>query len=114
VHGAVLTDALSSRFSAQIKVTTDYDLATQLDVDARAVKVARHLATRQAAGEIGWAPQLRELLAFQKLANALDDIYAAAGNLIGTAPEDDRDVVASVVRTVFGKPVEPLALGARI
>src|SRR6185369_11927948 len=67
VHGAVLTDALASRFSVQIQVSTDYDLADQLKIDPRAVKVARNLATRQANGEIGWAPQLRELLAFHKI-----------------------------------------------
>ncbi|MFD2415365.1 AAA family ATPase [Amycolatopsis pigmentata] len=113
VHGAVLTDALASRFSVQIQVSTDYDLADQLKIDPRAVKVARNLATRQANGEIGWAPQLRELLAFHKIADVLDPT-AAAGNLVGTAPEEDRDIVASVVRTVFGKPVTPLALGTRI
>ena len=56
VHGAVLTDALSSRFSAQIHVSTDYDLAAQLNIDRRAVKIARNLATRQHNGEVGWAP----------------------------------------------------------
>lgn len=113
VHGAVLTDALASRFSVQIQVSTDYDLATQLKIDKRAVAVARNLATRQANGEIRWAPQLRELLAFQKIADVLGD-DAAAGNLIGTAPEEDRDIVATAVRTAFGKAVAPLALGARI
>ena len=38
VHGAVLSDALSSRFSAQIHVATDYDLAAQLKIDRRAVQ----------------------------------------------------------------------------
>lgn len=113
VHGAVLTDALASRFSVQIQVSTDYDLATQLKIDKRAVAVARNLATRQAHGEIRWAPQLRELLAFQKIADVLGE-DAAAGNLIGTAPEEDRDIVATAVRTAFGKAVAPLALGARI
>jgi nitric oxide reductase NorQ protein len=113
VHGAVLTDALSSRFSAQIQVSTDYDLAKQLKVDHRAIRVARHLATRQAKGEVGWAPQLRELLAFQKIAEVLD-ATAAAGNLIGAAPEDDRETVAAVVRDAFGGTVAPLSLGARI
>lgn len=113
VHGAVLTDALSSRFSAQIHVSTDYDLAAQLNIDRRAVKVARNLATRQANGEVGWAPQLRELLAFQKIADVLGPT-AAAGNLVGTAPEDDHTTVAAVVRDVFGGTVAPLALGARI
>ncbi|WP_436499558.1 AAA family ATPase [Actinokineospora sp. HUAS TT18] len=113
VHGAVLTDALSSRFAAQVHVSTDYDLAAQLDVDRRAVKIARNLATRQANGEVGWAPQLRELLAFQKIAAVLG-APAAAGNLIGTAPEDDRAIVAAVVRDVFGGTVAPLSLGTRI
>ncbi|WP_308210899.1 AAA family ATPase [Actinokineospora diospyrosa] len=112
VHGAILSDALASRFSAQIKVSTDYDLAAELGIDPRAVKVARNLFTRQTKGEIGWVPQLRELLAYQKIAAALGE-KAAAGNLIGIAPEEDRDTVATVVRAVFGTTVEPLALGAR-
>lgn len=113
VHGAVLSDALSSRFSAQVHVVTDYDLATQLKIDKRAVKVARNLATRQAKGEIGWAPQLRELIAFQKIAGVIG-ADAAAGNLVGIAPEEDREIVAATVKAVFGTTVAPLALGARI
>jgi nitric oxide reductase NorQ protein len=113
VHGAILTGALSSRFSAQIQVSTDYDLATQLEIDRRAVKVARNLATRQANGEIGWAPQLRELIAFQKIADVLG-AESAAGNLVGIAPEEDRETVAAAVRDAFGTTVTPLALGARI
>jgi len=113
VHGAILTDALSSRFSVHIQVSSDYALAEQLGVDKKAVRVARNLATRQEKGEIGWAPQLRELLAFKKLADAWD-LDAAAGNLVGIAPEEDRVTVAAVVRDVFGRTVAPLALGARI
>jgi nitric oxide reductase NorQ protein len=113
VHGAVLSDALSSRFSAQIQVSTDYDLATQLKIDRRAVRVARNLATRAQAGEVGWAPQLRELIAFERIAAVLGPM-AAAANLVGTAPEQDRATVAAVVRDAFGTPVTPLALGARI
>jgi nitric oxide reductase NorQ protein len=113
VHGAILTDALSSRFSVQVHVVTDYDLAAQLNIDRRAVKVARNLATRQAKGEIGWAPQLRELIAFQKIADVLG-ADAAAGNLVGITPEDDQDVVAATVKAVFGTTVAPLALGTRI
>ena len=56
VHGAVLSDALASRFSVQIQVPTDYDLVTQLKIERRAVLAARQLAARQASGEIGWAP----------------------------------------------------------
>ncbi|WP_435593807.1 AAA family ATPase [Nocardia sp. bgisy118] len=113
VHGAILSDALASRFAFQVQVGSDYDLATQLGVERRAVKVARELAARQAKGEIGWAPQLRELLAFRKIAAATDQATALA-NLVGAAPEEDRDVVAAVVKTVSGTSHAPLALGPRI
>jgi nitric oxide reductase NorQ protein len=113
VHGAVLTDALASRFSVQVQVSSDYELAEQLGVDRKAVRVARNLATRQERGEVGWAPQLRELLAFKKISAVLG-VDAAAGNLVGIAPEEDRATVAAVVRDTFGRTVEPLALGARV
>ena len=101
VHGAVLSDALASRFSAQIQVSTDYQLALQLGIDRRAVRAATALATRVRRGEIGWAPQLRELIAFARIAEVLGP-EAAAGNLVGIAPEDDRDTVAAAVRDAFG------------
>jgi MoxR-like ATPase len=113
VHGAVLTEALASRFAAQIRVSTDYDLARALRIDPKAVRVARNLSTRQASGEIGWAPQLRELIAFQKVAGVLGT-EAAVANLIGIAPDEDRDVVAEVVGSVYGRAITPLALGRQI
>jgi hypothetical protein len=41
-------------------------------------------------------------------------VEAATANLVGIAPEEDRDTVATVVRTVFGAAVTPLALGPQI
>ena len=41
VHGAVLTEALSSRFTVQVKVGTDYDLARALKIDPRAISAAQ-------------------------------------------------------------------------
>lgn len=114
VHGAVLTEALSSRFSAQIQVSTDYDLARALGIDSQAVRAAQNLATRQANGEIGWAPQLRELIAYQRIARVLSP-DAAIANLVGIAPEEDRDEVAATVASVFGMArVNPLALGRQV
>ncbi|MFD9592507.1 AAA family ATPase [Kitasatospora sp. NPDC059973] len=114
VHGAVLTDALASRFSVQIQVGTDYDLAEALRIDRRVVRVARHLATQVELGELGWAPQLRELIAFQKT-EAVLGFKAALGNLIGIAPLEDRDVVTSAVKKIAGiKDVAPLTLGRQL
>ncbi|MEV0359373.1 AAA family ATPase [Nocardia sp. NPDC050697] len=113
VHGAVLSDALASRFAFQVAVGSDFDLATQLGVDSRAVTVARALARQKDKGEVGWAPQLRELLAFAKIAAATDEATALA-NLVGAAPEEDRDVVAALVKRVCGRSHAPLALGPRL
>ena len=113
VHGAVLTEALSSRFTFQFDVSTDYDLARSLGIDSRAITAARNLATRQASGEIGWAPQLRELLAFAKVTRIFG-LDTALANLAGVAPAEDRDVVAGTLARTFGKTVTPLALGRQI
>ncbi|MGP4115017.1 AAA family ATPase [Streptomyces sp. 4N509B] len=113
VHGAILTEALASRFSVQIQVGTDYDLATALKINKAAVRIARHLATRQQAGEVGWAPQLRELIAFQKIADVLG-AEATFANLVGVAPLEDRDTVAEVVTKATGHTVTALALGVQL
>jgi hypothetical protein len=113
VHGAILTEALASRFSVQIQVATDYDLARSLKIEPKAITVARNLAARHARGEIGWAPQLRELIAFGKIAGVLGT-DAAVANLTGIAPEEDRDAVAEAAAKTFGRPVTPLALGRQI
>ena len=113
VHGAVLTEALSSRFTFQFDVATDYDLARSLGIDSRAITAARNLATRQANGETGWAPQLRELLAFAKISRIFG-LDTALANLAGVAPAEDRDVVAATLAKTFGKTVAPLSLGRQI
>ena len=113
VHGAVLTEALASRFTFQFDVATDYDLARSLGIDSRAITAARNLATRQANGETGWAPQLRELLAFAKISRIFG-LDTALANLAGVAPAEDRDVVADTLAKTFGKTVAPLALGRQI
>ncbi|MFE7317868.1 AAA family ATPase [Streptomyces sp. NPDC057555] len=113
VHGAVLTEALASRFSVQIQVGSDYDLAASLKIDRTAVRIARHLALGQRAGEVGWAPQLRELIAFQKVADVLG-AEAAFANLVGIAPVEDRDVVSDIVTRAVGHEVSALALGRQL
>ncbi|MFE4055218.1 AAA family ATPase [Streptomyces sp. NPDC059096] len=114
VHGAVLTEALSSRFSVQIQIGTDYDLAKALRIDARVVRVARNLARQIELGELGWAPQLRELLSYQKT-EAVLGTNAALANLVGIAPVEDRDIVAAaVIKAVGVKKIAPLTLGKQL
>ena len=94
-------------------MSTDYDLAAALKIDPRAIRAARDLAARKAAGEIGWAPQLRELIGYQATAAILGE-DAAAANLAGIAPEEDQDVVADAIGRAFGRRAAPLALGRQI
>jgi hypothetical protein len=110
VHGAILTEALASRFSTHIEVTTDFDLARNLGVPDKAVTAAANLNTKLRNGEIGWAPQLRELLAFRQLANTLG-VSAAVGNMAAIAPEPDREQVVAVLAHTFGAQVTPLRVG---
>jgi len=110
VHGAVLTEALASRFGVHIEVTTDWNLARRLGVPAAAVAAAVALNTELAAGTITWAPQLRELLGFARIHKTLG-LNAAVANLAGRAPEHDRDTVIQKLSAHFGGTVTPLALG---
>ncbi|WP_018352046.1 AAA family ATPase [Longispora albida] len=115
VHGAVLSDALASRFSLQLQVTTDYDLAArQLHVPAGIVKAARDLWEQVVREEIGWAPQLRELLGAKAIAAELG-LDVAVANLIGTAPEEDRDAVrAALKKHLPGVKQTTLTLGKQL
>ncbi|MBG6136213.1 AAA family ATPase [Longispora fulva] len=114
VHGAILTEALASRFTMQIHVTTDYDLAVQLGVDRRLVRAARELWAKVGAHEIGWAPQLRELLGALKVQRALS-LDVAVANLAGACPEEDRDVVREVLRKHLPNIADqPLTLGKQL
>jgi nitric oxide reductase NorQ protein len=110
VHGAILTEALASRFDVHIEVTTDWDLARHLGVPAPAVQAAIALNADLAAGRVSWAPQLRELLGFARVRKTLG-LPAAVANLAGRAPEDDRPDVVAALQQHFGADVGALTLG---
>ncbi|HEX8629908.1 MAG TPA: AAA family ATPase [Catenuloplanes sp.] len=110
VHGAVLTEALASRFDVHIEVTTDFDLAKHLGVPAAAVNAAIALNNDLAAGKLTSAPQLRELLGFARVRKALG-LPAAIANLAGRATDDDRPDVIAALTQHFGTTVAPLSLG---
>ncbi|MEV6523174.1 AAA family ATPase [Longispora sp. NPDC051575] len=115
VHGAVLSEALASRFTVQLEVTTDYDLAArQLQVHRGLVAASRELWAKVVAGEIGWAPQLRELLGAKAVEKALG-LDIAVANLIGAAPEEDRDEVTKAFKKHLPNiDPTPLTLGKQL
>lgn len=108
--GAVLAPALASRFAIHIGVDSDYALAERRGVDPDAIHLARNLARQRDAGEIAWAPSVRELFAYQRAADVLGP-EGAVGNLIASAPIADRDVVARSASRVYGRMITPLHLG---
>jgi nitric oxide reductase NorQ protein len=110
VHGAILTEALASRFDVHIEVGTDWRLARHLGVPAPAVAAAVELNEQLDAGQVSWAPQLRELLGFSRVRKSLGQA-AAVANLAGRAPDDDRTQVAGVLAKHFGTDITPLRLG---
>ena len=112
VHGAVLTEALASRFTVHLHVTTDWDLARQLGVPKPVVAAAIDLNADLAAGKTVWAPQLRELLGFVTVRDQLG-MSAALANLAGIAPQDARDDVTAALSRHTGTPITALALGKR-
>ena len=104
--GVRLSEALLSRFSVQVEMTTDFTLAKKLGVPAPAVSASVNLAKKQVAGEVSWSPQMRELLAFRDLSEIFGAKWAVQ-NLLASAPEIDRIVVADVFTRVFGEEIKP-------
>jgi nitric oxide reductase NorQ protein len=112
VHGAVLTEALASRFTVHLQVSTDWDLARQLGVPKPVVEAAQDLNKDLSAGRVTWAPQLRDLLGFVTVRQQLGQATALA-NLAGIACEDARDDVVAALQRHTGTTITALAIGSR-
>lgn len=104
--GVRLSEALLSRFTIQAEMTTDWSLAKKLGVSATMVTCASNLQAKVQSGEVSWAPQMRELLAFRD-ATAVFGQEWAISNMIALAPEMDRPVVAKILSQAFGKDFKP-------
>lgn len=97
--GAVLSEALSSRFALHISVESDLKMAIAMGVNKKAVRVASALRTMRDNGDgFGWAPEMRELLDFNRVEKTFDEKTAIA-NMISTAPMEAREEVIKVLRT---------------
>lgn len=104
--GVRLSEALLSRFTLQVEMTTDWNLARKLGVSTTMVTCAQNLAKKQASHEVSWAPQMRELLAFRDISEQFGTQFAIA-NLLAASPEIDRPVVADVLTRAFGTECKP-------
>jgi energy-coupling factor transporter ATP-binding protein EcfA2 len=104
--GVRLSEALLSRFTIHAEMTTDWSLARKLGVPTTIVTAAQNLAKKQSSGEVSWAPQMRELLAFRDISKDFGTKFAIA-NLLAASPELDRPVVADVFTRVFGEDCRP-------
>ena len=107
--GARMSEALTSRFNLQFEVTTDYQLAKRLGVSSKMVTAAQNMQRKLEKGEIGWAPQLRELLAFKDVSALLGEDVALR-NVISGAPEIDRPTVQDLLSRSFAKQLSELRI----
>jgi len=107
--GVRLSEALLSRFAIHLEVGSDYSVCREMGVPDVLVTAAENLDKRRATGEIGWAPQMRELLRAKAQWTKRGDAFAIR-NLISGAPEDDREVVAEVMARTTGKKLTGLVL----
>lgn len=104
--GVRLSEALLSRFTNQVEMTTDWALARKLGVPTTVVTAAQNLNKKRDSGECSWAPQMRELLAFRDIADTFGQQFAIS-NLLAASPEIDRPVVADVLTRVYGDECKP-------
>lgn len=109
VPGAVMSEALLSRFLLQIEVLTDFDLAVKLGAAREIVVVAKNLKRKQDAGEILRSPQMRELLGFKKINDAFG-LEPALANFISSADPGDRATYIEAISSAFGKRVGALTI----
>ena len=104
--GVRLSEALLSRFTVQSEMGTDWERARQMGVPSSLVTGATNLSKRLMNGEVSWAPQMRELLAFKATAEVFGTEWAIS-NLLAATPEIDRPVVAEVLSRVFPHEAKP-------
>ena len=109
VPGALVSDALLSRFMVHAEVGTDWTLAKTLGVPPTLIQVARNLNLKWKNGQVTAAPQLRELLTYLKVARTFGEAFAL-NNFVGQCHPEDRDVVIEAVAAVFGSRPETLSI----
>ena len=101
VPGAQMSDALLSRFSLHVEMTTDWKLAPKLGIGSKIVQVVRNLNDKHDRGEVTQAPQLREMIQFRDVSAQFGELFALRNFLSQIRPEN-RALAATVIESVFG------------
>lgn len=107
VPGAIMSDALLSRFMVHIEVKTDWTVASRLGVGAKIIQVARNLQIKKDSGQVTAAPQIRELITFKKV-SAQFGKDLAINNFVSSARPEDRSIYIDAVNSVFGSTAQTL------
>jgi len=104
VPGAVISSALSSRCVLKPEYLTDYDTASVLMGPAHdeIVTVARNMETKRQEGEVMWAPQMRDLLGYRKVASIFGTELALSNLLANCESDSDREVLSDVIARTMG------------
>jgi hypothetical protein len=107
--GVRMSEALVSRLSFALKVTTDYDMLEQIGIPAWLVDVAKMIQETRNRGEIAWAPQTRELLSAAQIESVFGQQFAANA-LVGMAPGHSSAQVVLAIQAGAGVDAEVLSL----
>jgi hypothetical protein len=107
VAGARVSEALLSRCALQVEYSTDFAAMEALGVPRTFVVAAKNLNTKRLSQEITTSPQARECIAFRDLCSKFGETFALR-NVVASAPEADRDVVADVLSRAFGREIRAL------
>lgn len=111
VVGMVMSEALGSRMTMRLPMESDLNLARRIGVPEGALMIAQGCKTLRngGAGIISWAPEMRELVDFGRIAKIFGENIAAA-NLLAHCPEEERDEVGKLVNTAYPEVTEPLKI----
>lgn len=112
VPGAIMSDALLSRFQIHLEIETDWALVPALKIPAKIAQVARNLHHKQGSGEVLAAPQIRELIAFRDVEEVFGTEIALA-NFVSQSREEDRQIVAEVINSVYGVEIGTFKIGGK-
>lgn len=101
VPGAIMSEALLSRFVLHVEMTTDWSVAKKLGVSTKLITLARNLQIKHSSGELTESPQMRELLNFMRVEEAFG-MQIALQNLLAQARPENRAYYVENIESLYG------------